>query len=87
MATELLAAGTSAASSSPFTLAEGASATIGIKGTQKLSTLFIEMQDDAGVWQSVGTVTTESGKVVTGPGIFRVRRAANSGNSVGAFRG
>ena len=86
MATQLLAVGTTAATSAAFTLADGASATIAIKGTTKQAPLYVEMQDDAGAWQTVGDLSADGGRVINGPGTFRLRREANTGN-IGAFRG
>ncbi|WP_375597579.1 hypothetical protein [Devosia sp. Naph2] len=87
MATQLLAAGTTAANSSSFTLADGESASVAMKGALQSASIIVEMQDDAAAWNAVGYLTAaEPGKIITGPGTFRVRRQANS-PSVGVFRG
>jgi hypothetical protein len=84
MATNLLSAGTDAASSSEFTLASGESTSIVIRETVVVS-LLIEQKDEAGAFTQIYELKSGSA-VLSGPGTFRVRRPANS-KSFGAFRG
>lgn len=89
MATELLAAGTTAANSADFTLADGESATLALKGAGASGVLdfapvLIEIKDDAGAYHQIGGLLKP--QVLSGAGTYRVRRIANRG-SVGVFRG
>ena len=88
MATELLAAGTTAANSADFTLADGESATLALKGaaaaTATMAPVVIEIKDDAGAYHWIGSLSKP--QVLSGAGTYRVRRIANRG-SVGVFRG
>ena len=88
MATELIPAGTTAATSSDFTLAEGESATLALKGADangfEVDAVLIELKDDAGAYHPVGELNTP--QVLAGAGTYRVRRIAGRAN-VGVFRG
>lgn len=88
MATELLAANTTAASSADFTLAAGESATLALKGADagsfETDAVLVEIKDDAGGYWLVGELNKP--QVISGAGTYRVRRLAGRGN-VGVFRG
>ena len=93
MATQLLAAGTTAAASTDFTLAAGESATLLLKGSTGLATaptsahVVVQAQDSAGAWRHHHTMRgTEGSCVVTAVGTFRCFRPAQA-NPVGVDRG
>jgi hypothetical protein len=93
MATELLAAGNTAATSSTFVLAAGDSATILLKPAAGTATVplqagvVIEAEDSGSRWIPHQTVKgSEASFVLTAEGTFRVRRPAQT-FSVGVDRG
>lgn len=90
MATELIANGSGAASSSYFTLADGERATVflsaaaGVKWSAKA---LVEIKNDAGVTSVAGRLGQAQQAVsLVGPGAFRARRLAGD-VSFGVFRG
>ena len=84
-ATELLAVGSTAASSSDFTLAVGEAATIALKGFgDPLPTIVVELKTDDAAYLRFAVVKRQP-VLVSGPGTFRVSRLA--GASGGASRG
>jgi hypothetical protein len=91
MATELLPVGTNAAVSPDFTLADGATANLFLKGEENGTAkdlIAIEIQDDAGGYAVIDYLGTGAfGRNVTGPGTFRVRRVDGMGKNVGVSRG
>lgn len=73
MATNILASGTTAAQSASFTLADGASSNLILKGQ---GTVQVQIQDATG-WTAVGFLDSQYPvKTVSGPGNFRVAREA-----------
>lgn len=88
MATQLLAAGTTAASSADFTLAAGESATLALKGPDandfQFNAVVIEMKDDAAAYWPIGKLNGP--QVLAAAGTYRVRRIVGLAN-VGVFRG
>lgn len=93
MATEILAAGTTAAGSSTFTLAAGESVTLLLKGASGKVTaplqahVVVEMQNAAGAWVHNQTLRgTEGSAVITAVGTFRCFRPVQS-NAVGVDKG
>lgn len=89
MATEILAAGTTAASSEPFTLADGESATLILRVSGSVPLLWpgvsIEVQDSANGWNAIGSLQgSDDVKVLQATGTFRVTRRA--GPNVGVDR-
>lgn len=92
MATNLLSTATGAATSATFSLTEGQTTTIVLKDAagpdvEHGGQVVIEMQDDAGQFFIVDTLTTSKrAGVLSAAGTFRVRRIDN-GATVGAFRG
>lgn len=93
MATEILAAGTTEAASSTFTLAAGESATLQLKGAAGRATaplqahVVVEFQLSTGKWQHNVTLRgTEGSAVITGVGTFRCYRPAQN-NAVGVEKG
>lgn len=90
MSTELIAEGSTAATSADFTLAEGEKATIflaaaaGVKWTSKG---VVEIKKSAGVYSLAGRLGQGLNAVqIEGPGDFRGRRFAGE-VSFGMFRG
>lgn len=74
MATEILASGTTQASSSDFTLADGASANLIMRGSAVIQ---IEIAASTG-YVTIGFLDNQYPvKTVSGPGTFRVTRQAS----------
>lgn len=92
MATELIATGTTAASSADITVVEGAAATVALKDANGarmgLSALvYIEIKDDAGGYTTFDILTSDHpARRIVAAGTYRLRREAN-GPAVGAFQG
>lgn len=93
MATQILAAGATAAASSTFTLAAGESATLLLKGAAGKATaplqahVIVEMRNAAGAWVHNTTLRgTEGSAVITAVGTFRCYRPAQN-NAVGVDKG
>lgn len=85
-ATNLIATGTTAATSSNIVLADGASALLALKAPIQGAVVHIDLLDDEAAFNSIGRLTgSEPAKLVSGPGTFRVRRIA--GASCGVFSG
>lgn len=90
MATQLLPIASTAASSAEFTINEGSSAVVSLKGTLNSGArMYVEIKDDAGGWNPVGVLLANSGPekrsaVIGAAGTYRVRRVA--GSACGAFR-
>ena len=88
--TTLLAAGTTSATSSDFTVAAGDVATVGLFAATTarlpIDCIFNVMQDTPGADNHVVALddTTRS-VVVVGPGTFRVTRPAYTGTAFGVF--
>lgn len=78
MATQLLATGSTAASSSPLTVT--APVTISLKGlTGADADVNIELQDDAGAYVQVGELTSsQPATLITAPGTYRFSRTAGT---------
>lgn len=78
----ILAAGTSLADSTEFTLAAGESATLLMIGSdypEQRCAADIQMQTSGSLWQTIGQlrfVAGECSKVLTAVGTFRVQRRA-----------
>lgn len=89
-ATELLAAGDTAANSPDFTVGQGESATICLKGvTEDDGEVSITLKDDEGGYTVIGRLfyTRNGGQkaiCITAPGTYRVSRPA--GKKCGVFR-
>ena len=83
MATSLLAVGTTAASSSPVTLASGESVTVFITSAlgpvSEDSPVTLEFQNSTSTWTPVAVLSSKQIAVTfTGPTIFRVTRALST---------
>lgn len=89
MATELIATGFTAANSADITLADGESATVGMKGGTAFSVIKIELKDDDGGYNTVGDLNSQRPAVsINAAGTYRLRRLAGDANSAcGAYRG
>lgn len=90
MATEILATGSTAATSSEIVLGDGESATVGIKDAAFGTVLVVETEvaESPSTWEACGFVVAnpnERVRVIDGAGVYRLRRAA--GVTAGAFRG
>lgn len=85
-ALNLLAVGNTAAISQDFTVAQGESATICLKGSDATGEAQIFLKDDAGAYVSLGKSLTANSPAIciTAPGIYRVVRPA--GKTCGVFR-
>lgn len=87
-ATELLAVGTTAASSGDVVVAVGDQVTIALKGAENGAKVNIELRDDAGAYLELGTLLGSGMSdrliVITAPGTYRFTRVA--GNACGVFR-
>lgn len=84
MATELIATGTTAATSSDIVVTAGAPVTVGLKGVEATSAIAIQLKDDAGAYQNVGALTPyKPALAITAPGTYRLSRAL--GANCGAF--
>lgn len=76
MASRILAAGDTAASSSTITLADGESATLMMREARSANAIAgVEVEDSEGGWASVGRLTTGPAMVLQAVGTFRVTRA------------
>jgi hypothetical protein len=84
MATQLIAAGTTAANSSDIVVASGATLTVALKAQASDATAFIELKDDGGAYNIVGSLNFGAPALsIVSPGTYRVRRRA--GGSCGVF--
>ncbi|HYD66184.1 hypothetical protein [Azospirillum sp.] len=91
MATEILAVGTTAASSSDVTVADGSTLTVCLKdaagpgvGNARVE---IQLKDDAGEYFTVATLTgSRSSLVIVGAGTYRFSRSAGAA-ACGVFSG
>lgn len=87
-ATELLAVGTTAASSGDVVVAAGDQVTIALKGAENDAKVNIELRDDAGAYLELGTLLgpgkSDRVIVITAPGTYRFTRVA--GKACGVFR-
>jgi hypothetical protein len=88
MATELLAVGTTAASSSDLVVVAGTPATVALKNTAAPvpagASVRIEIKDDAGAYSAIGELTGHNiAAVIAGPGSYRFSRVA--GVACGVF--
>lgn len=74
--TEILASGSTAASSSDVTVASGAIVNLLVTGA---GTVVVEMKNSSGTYRSIGSLTgssdAKSGASITGPMTFRVTRS------------
>lgn len=92
MASELIAAGSTSATSSDITVAAGSTATVFLKdadGGQMLpeARVAVEIKDSGGVYNTVGWLTDRMpAAVISGAGTYRVRRYA-TGAVVGVGQG
>lgn len=90
MATQLIAAGSTAASSSDQTVEAGTPLTVSLKGaTGPEARVLIELKDDAGAYNAVSELNSlqpeQASKVIAGPGVYRLTRIA--GATCGVFSG
>lgn len=87
MATQLIASGSTAASSSDVTVTAGAPITVSIKGATNMEArVVIELKDDASTYNTVGQLTaSQPSAVLAGPGVYRLTRIA--GGTCGVFSG
>ncbi|TIM07603.1 hypothetical protein [Mesorhizobium sp.] len=84
MATELLAAGSTAASSSDLVVASGTPVTVGLKGAAAGAQVQIYLKDDAAAYNLVGQLTAYSPATsITAAGTYRFTRVA--GAACGVF--
>jgi hypothetical protein len=84
MATQLIATGTTAASSSDVVVAAGTPVTVGLKASVPGAEVVIALKDDASAYNIVGRLTHLSpATVISGPGTYRFTRVA--GASCGVF--
>ena len=87
MATEILSTGSTAATSSTFTVTAGTPVTVALKGGSAINgPVQIQLQDDGGNWVQVGVLgdsATTIAAVINGPGVYRLVRPA--GTNCGAF--
>lgn len=85
-ASQLLAVGNTAANSPDFTIGQGESATICLKGGDRTGEARISLKDDAGEYVFLQNITTTGTRAVciTAPGTYRVSRIA--GANCGVFR-
>lgn len=85
-ALNLLAVGNTAANSLDFTVAQGESATICLKGGDATGEARIFLKDDTGAYVFLQNITATGTRAVciTAPGTYRVSRVA--GANCGVFR-
>ncbi|MBC7148084.1 MAG: hypothetical protein H5U22_01790 [Rhizobium sp.] len=88
MATELLATGSTAASSTDLVVADGATVTVSLKGyTSKAVKVKIELKDDAAAYNVVGSLESWPDNLravsIAAPGTYRFTRTA--GDTCGVF--
>lgn len=85
MATQLLAAGSTAASSSDLVVTTAVAISLkGLTGAEAF--VYIELKDDAAAYQQVGQLTsTAPATVISAPGTYRFTRRA--GATCGVFSG
>ncbi|RWO20665.1 hypothetical protein [Mesorhizobium sp.] len=84
MATQLLAAGTTAADSADVVVAAGTPVTVSLKGWVTDAKVYIYLKDDAAAYNLVGILTAyEPATSITAPGTYRFSRVA--GASCGVF--
>lgn len=90
MATELIATGFTAATSADITLADGESATVGMKEGTVRAIIKIELKDDTGGYNAVGVLDQQRPAVsINAAGTYRLRRIAgeDAAFACGAYRG
>ena len=88
--TELLAMGNTLLSSVPFQIFDGESASIYVSCSLSTDAYFVwlERQRKNGTWQRLIQITSHSGVVLHGAGVWRVTRDAQSGSvQLGVERG
>ena len=85
-AVNILTAGTSATTSSDFTVTEGSFATLSLKPKRPGSMVVVEIKDDTGAYAEFKQLSALNSPLLLGGGTFRVRRI-DTGVSVGVFRG
>ncbi|WP_136617057.1 MULTISPECIES: hypothetical protein [Mesorhizobium] len=88
MATQLLAVGTTAASSGDLVVAAGTPVTVALKNTaapvDSGARVLIQLKDDAGAYSSIGELNAYNlATVIAGPGTYRFTRSA--GVACGVF--
>lgn len=84
-ASNILSAGPLAETSGEFTIADGGSKTLCLKGqmTSATGVITIELKDDEGVFHDVGQLGFgASSRVIQGGGTYRVSRPAGMGSGV-----
>lgn len=87
MATELLAAGNTEASSADLVVDVGEVVTVGLKAAERGSQVVIELKDDDGGYNNIGmlgAIDTHKAIAITAPGTYRFTRVA--GLICGVFR-
>lgn len=86
MATELIASGSTAATSADIVVADGESVTIALKNMNGFPTAQIQLKDSAAAYHDVGALgPSDSAKVIIAPGTYRIFRP--EGSVCGVFRG
>jgi len=86
MATELLAAASTAADSADVTVAAGVPVTIGLKGAAAGARVLLKLKDDGGAYNVIGELNGNAGELamtIYGPGVYRLTRVA--GVTCGVF--
>lgn len=85
-ASQLLAVGNTAANSPDFTVGQGESVTICLKGGDNTGEARIAIKDDAGAYVHLQNITFNGTRAVciSAPGTYRVSR--NAGANCGVFR-
>lgn len=82
-ATQVLATGSTALSSSDVTVVAGTPQTLSLKGyTGPTARVLIELKDDAGAYNAVDELNSiqpgQATKVIVGPGVYRLTRIAGA---------
>lgn len=86
MATQLIAAGSTAANSSDIVIADGESVTVALKGYVSGAEVIISLKDDVPAYNEVARLNPQvPALVISGPGTYRLSRVA--GFTCGAFSG
>ncbi|TGQ19320.1 hypothetical protein [Mesorhizobium sp. M00.F.Ca.ET.217.01.1.1] len=85
-AAQILATGSTAASSGDVSVVAGTPVTIGLKGYDVTAKVYIELKDDASAYNVVGKLTAyEPSLMISAPGTYRFSRVA--GATCGVFSG
>lgn len=87
MATQILAAASTAADSADVTVAAGTPLTVGLKGvTDQNAIVIISLKDDAPAYNVVGRLTSDvPSLMISAPGTYRFSRVA--GATCGVYSG